>query len=236
MKLSALHIASASAAMILMCHSAANAAVLSFSSGVASFEQSFDGAWTAAKAIDGLIPATGVPSSGWAIFDLSTSTTASQSALFTLQTPLAAGAYTLIYTLTQAYGTNHTLDTFSLAYTTAAGPVLASIQTLVNISSAISSGGATLSLPVTGNVDASGPLPATDVYTIVASINSATPVTGLFLNVIDIAGAGPGRQSNGNFVLTEFAVDVSPVPEPAQWALLAAGMAALRFAVKRRKS
>ena len=233
MHISKIGTASLVATAFVLAQGAAHAANLSFSGASATFEQTFAGTWTAAQSIDGLIPAPGTPSSGWAIFD--NGVTASQTALFELSTPLAPGAYTLTYTLTQNYGSNHTLDTFSLAYTTAAGPGLASPQTLVSISSASSSGGATLT-PTGGNIDASGTPLATDVYTIVANINAGAPVTGLFLNAIDNPGAGPGRQGNGNFVLTEFAVNAAPVPEPAQWALMAAGLAAISFVAKRRNS
>ena len=114
----------------------ANAAALSFSSASATFEQNSSGLWTAALAIDGNTTSTGLPS-GWAIFNDVTGKTDSQTALFTLATPLAAGSYSFTYTLFQALGLgSHTLGDFSLAFTTAAGPVLASSQTLVNLSSA----------------------------------------------------------------------------------------------------
>ena len=213
---------------------AAQAGAVTFSSASATFEQSFDAAWTAAKAIDG--DTSSNTGNGWAIFDNTNSTTSSQTALFTLQSPLAAGAYTLTYTLTQNYGTNHTLDTFSLAYTTAAGPVLASLQTLVGIDSAISGNGATMNLPSLGNIDVSGLNPLTDVYTITATINAASPLTGLFLNVIDNAGAGPGRNANGNFVLSEFSVVATPVPEPDQWALILAGLSVVGVVARRRRN
>ena len=213
---------------------AAQAGAVTFSSASATFEQSFDNAWTAARSIDGDI--SNNAGNGWAIFDFLNLTTSSQTALFTLQSPLAAGAYTLTYTLTQSYGTNHTLDTFSLAYTTAAGPVLASLQTLVGINSAISANGATMGLPSLGNIDVSGTDPLTDVYTITATINAASPVTGLFLNAIDNAGVGPGRQGNGNFVLSEFAVVATPVPEPGQWALILAGLSVVGMVARRRRN
>ena len=68
---------------------AAQAGAVTFSSASATFEQSFDAAWTAAKAIDG--DTSSNTGNGWAIFDNTNSTTSSQTALFTLQSPLAAG-------------------------------------------------------------------------------------------------------------------------------------------------
>ena len=209
------------------------AQAVTFSSAAATFEQA--GGWTATKAMDGLIPASGALNSGWAISDFAGDHTESQTALFTLTTPLAQGTYTLVYTLTQNYGSQHTLDTFSLAVANSGAPALLGAQTPVSITAATATGGAALSF--TGaNVDASGPSPVTSVYTITATIASATPITGLYLNALNFPATGPGRQpSNGNFVLTEFAVAATPVPEPSQWALMGAGLAVVSQLVRQRK-
>ena len=53
----------------------------------------------------------------------------------------------------------------------------------------------------------------TDTYTISASINSASPITGIFLDAIknpSLPGGGPGGQyGNGNFVVSEFTLDAT---------------------------
>ena len=210
----------------------ANAAALNFSSANATFEQNASGNWTAALAIDGDSTSTALPS-GWAIFN--GSGTDSETALFTLASPLAAGSYSFTYTLYQAFGFTHTLGNFSLGYTTDALPGLASTQTSVSITSAASTNGATLAISG-GGVVASGFAPVTDTYTIVANVTSAAPITGLYLNAIDPVGpARPGRQQNGNFVLTEFAVNVTAVPEPHSVALALAAIAGLGAVSRRRK-
>jgi hypothetical protein len=52
----------------------------------------------------------------------------------------------------------------------------------------------------------------TDTYTISASVDSASPITGIFLDGIknpSLPGGGPGGQTgNGNFVVSEFTLDV----------------------------
>ncbi len=222
---------------LLLAHGAASAANLAFSSATASFEQTVAGSWTAAKAIDGIVPAVGdlAGGAGWAIFN--NGVTGSETALFTLSAPLSAGSYVLTYTLSQNYGDSHVLDTFSLGYTTAATPTLASTQAMVSITSASATNGLSLATPSMGNLDATGTLTGnlTSVYTITAQINSAAPITGLTLNAIDNPTSDPGLQANGNFVLSEFTVAATPVPEPSEWAMFAAGLAVIGQVVRHRR-
>src|SRR4029077_11122140 len=52
-----------------------------------------------------------------------------------------------------------------------------------------------------------------DTYTISALVDSAAPITGIFLDAIknpSLPGGGPGGQyGNGNFVVSEFTLDAS---------------------------
>jgi hypothetical protein len=181
-------------------------------------------------------------SNGWAIFRGAGAAddTHSETALFTLASPLAAGPQTLTFTIIQNYPDFiHVLGDFSLAYTSAAAPTLASGQTAVSITSALSTVAGTVMTPTGGTISVTGTLQPTDTYTITATINPATPVTGFFLNAIDtngdlVPGGGPGRQPvNGNFVVTEFLI--SAVPEPAAWVLTLAGLAGLALRARSRR-
>ena len=62
-----------------------------------------------------------------------------------------------------------------------------------------------------------GPCPDKDVYTVVAHVTPQT-VKSLRLEVLadpKLPYGGPGRQSNGNLHLTEFAITASPVNDPS---------------------
>ena len=216
----------------------AQAVNLPFSSVAATYDQISPGFFPAARMIDGVTN----DNSGWAIFRNTGAAddTHSESAVFTLASPLAAGSQTLTFTIFQLYSDPfHVLGNFSLAYTTAAAPALASPQTLLTILSATSTvAGTVLTSPSTGRIDVTGTVQATDTYTILVTLNSALPVRGFFLNAIDtngdaVAGGGPGRQpSNGNFVVSEFTV-ASTVPEPSSWALWLTGFALTGVAARR---
>lgn len=75
--------------------------------------------------------------------------------------------------------------------------------------------GTTFSLLSPGELlaDTSHNAVGTDTYTVSASIDSATPITGVFLDAIKnsaLPGGGPGGQyGNGNFVVSEFTLDAS---------------------------
>src|SRR5262249_53937813 len=88
-------------------------------------------------------------------------------------------------------------------------------QTRVSIQSESSLNGTTFSLLSPGELlaNTSQNSVGTDTYTISASIDSASPITGIFLDAIKnptLPGGGPGGQySNGNFVVWEFTLDAS---------------------------
>ena len=205
---------------------------ITFGSASASFFQSFDRNWSPAEMIDGVTSGA----NGWAIYrnNGQPDQTQSETALFTLAVPAGAGASAFTFTIFQNYGAGansfHVLGDFSLAYTTAASPTLTSSATPMTITSAVATSGATFSSSSTGQLLVGGTLPATDVYTITASVNALAPITGIFLNVINdpasgLPTGGPGSQpSNGNFVLSEFVASVSAVPEPGSPTLMLVGL------------
>jgi hypothetical protein len=86
-----------------------------------------------------------------------------------------------------------------------------------------STGGATFTKQADHSILVSGNKASPDVYTIVAETN-LVGVTGVRLEVLadkSLPAMGPGRADNGNFVLSEFAVnftklDVKEKPKPAK--------------------
>lgn len=221
-----------------------SAAQVSFASATATYYQTAGRNWVPSDMIDGI---SNGGDNGWAIFrkNGAPDETLSETALFTTASPLAAGPTTYTFTIYQNYGSGHLLGDFSLGYTTATSPTLASGQTTLHLTSESSLNGTTFTSPAMGQLLAGGPLPETDVYTITASINSASPITGFFLNAINdsangLPTGGPGRQpTNGNFVISEFAATATPitagtVPEPASWALMLAGFGVVGGVMRRR--
>ena len=218
----------------------AGATDLPFSSAAATYEQNYGpGLWPAMSMLDG---DTSSQLNGWAIFrkdneDQGLDPTLSESALFTLTTPLAASLQVLEFKIYQNYGDSHRLGNFSLGYTTASLPTLSSTDTLVTINN-VSSPGVTFGFSAPGQILASGGGPAKAIYTIAGTVDSATPVTAFFLHAISDPNGGlyptggPGVFANGNFVVTEFTVAV--VPEPETYALMLAGLGVLGFAARRR--
>lgn len=76
--------------------------------------------------------------------------------------------------------------------------------------------GATLTRQPDNSVLVSGKKPVVDLYT-VTTTTKLTGVNGVRLEVLpdpSLPGQGPGRAPNGNFVLTEFKVLVSPLNNP----------------------
>ncbi|MFO0946352.1 MAG: DUF1549 and DUF1553 domain-containing protein [Planctomycetota bacterium] len=83
-------------------------------------------------------------------------------------------------------------------------------------SSALSEGGATLAVQSDRSVLAGGVNAKQDVYTVVAN-TELTDIVGFRLEVLiddSLPSKGPGRASNGNFVLGEFSVAVTPLGDP----------------------
>ncbi len=191
--------------------------------------------------IDGVTTET---SNGWAIAsnDRSGDYTQDQSALFTLATPLAPQAETLTFNIYEervagGSGSGYELGDFSLGYATDISPTLSSAETLFTIASVTSANGTTFSSPSPTEILAGGPHPAVDIYTVTVLVDPTAPITGIFLNAIDnpnngLPTGGPGRASDGDFVITQFTADV---PEPGSILLFSTGLAGLALARHRRR-
>jgi hypothetical protein len=174
------------ASSIILTTGSAAASTLTFSSAVATFAQTWDHNLQPSQMIDG----DTTPNNGWGIYrgdnDPNPDRTLSETALLILATPLAAGAYSITFTLYQYHGNpGHSLGDFSLGYSTSASPALSDTNTPFVITGASSLNGTTFTFPATGQIIAGGPVPSTDVYTITAYVNSADPITGFFLSVIN---------------------------------------------------
>jgi hypothetical protein len=87
--------------------------------------------------------------------------------------------------------------------------------TTLEIVKAVSKGGATLNPQKDGSILASGKNPSPETYTITAQTR-LTDITGIRLEVLpdeSLPAKGPGRASNGNFVLNEFKMAFTPAGE-----------------------
>ena len=182
-----------------------------FSSAVATFTED---TWAASKMIDGDF--TGAQGNGWSVFNFATGRAQAADALLTLASPLPAGQYNLTFTIYQNYwNPGFILGDFALDYTTATSPTLSSPQIPVSIQNATSLHGTTFSLLSPGELlaNTSQNSIGTDTYTISALVDSASPITGIFLDAITnpaLPGGGPGRQyPNGNFVVSEFTLEAA---------------------------
>jgi Protein of unknown function (DUF1549)/Protein of unknown function (DUF1553)/Bacterial Ig-like domain (group 2) len=90
------------------------------------------------------------------------------------------------------------------------------VWTVLDITEAKSKGGATLKKQPDGSILASGKNPSPDVYTITAT-TMLKRITGIRLEVMtdpSLPAKGPGRGSNGNFVLNTFGVASRPIDNP----------------------
>jgi Bacterial Ig-like domain len=210
--------------------SVAQTSPVPLSSAVATFYE-VQNNWAPSQMIDGIF--TGPPPgpgqgadfggvNGWSVYDFSVNPNMAEGAdaLLTIASPLPAGQYNLTFKLYQNYYGNpgHLLGDFALAYTTAASPTLSTPQTRVSIQGESSLTGTTFSLLSPGELLATSHSIGTDTYIISASIDSASPITGIFLDAIKnptLPGGGPGNFDNGNFVVSEFTLDTSLVGSTA---------------------
>lgn len=206
----------------------------------ATFSQNFNGSWTPDEMIDGI---DNVSTNGWAIFSQAAGTSA-QTAVF--ETALNLSAAGLRIDMSQKYAANpgHLLGRFRWSATTDdrstfadglfnGGDVSAN-WTVLNPISITTPAGTSGAILGDGSILVSGSA-STGNYLVDLNLGLSN-ITGLRLEVMEdpsLPTGGPGKFSNGNFVVTELRVETL-VPEPATMLALAVG--AVGMARARRKS
>lgn len=220
--------------------SALFAASVDLQNATATFSQSYYGDFSPSRAIDG---DTG-GDQGWAVYDGNefAGSTSAQTAVFETGLDVGqAGGSIVEFKLEFNLGWNpgHQLGRFRLSATTdsrasfadglASGGDVTANWTVLNTISVQSSNGTTLAVRGDGSILASNANPTTDTYTI-RTATGLVGITGFRLEALEhpsLPTSGPGMQpDNGNFVLSNFTVDLTTVPEPSQTAA-AAGFLAL---------
>jgi hypothetical protein len=206
---------------------------------------SFPGLWDPNKTIDG---ATAGSFTSWAISRVGGSQ--AETIVWQTQSDLSVTAATpLLFSLyQQEYITagQQNLGRFRLSFTTDArtgfadglanGGNVSANWVVIAPQSASGSNGATFTTLGDSSILVSGANCCYPFYSVSAAV-TASHITGFRLEALkdaSLPSGGPGRESTmGNFHLSEFVVAV--VPEPASWAYMAAGLAALLGGIGRRR-
>jgi hypothetical protein len=216
------------------------------------------GSFTVSSSVDGSFD-TGV--NGWAIYPPA-GPIGSETAVYKAVTDISnPGGTRFTFDLHSLHSNpGHNLGRFRLAVTNDdrslygqgvecgnPSPEGTATWTVLTPISAVSLNGQTLTIQGDDSILASGTNPASDVVTIVAE-TPLTGITGFRLEALQDASLpsnGPGRFSNGNFVLTELVVDQEAlvlfnVPTSGAWAtvvmsllILGIGSLVLRRSVSR---
>ncbi len=175
------------------------------------------GGFSPAATIDGNLAA----GSGWAG---DVGGTPAMTAVFetALNVPVTAEDE-FIFELVQLFGGQHFIGNFRLSATTDPrsdfadglinGGDISANWTVLEVTSATSTGGETISVLPDGSVLVGGTMPATTTYTLRAR-GIAGNVTGFRLELLEhpsLPNNGPGRVGHGNWVLNEFVVRTSIV-------------------------
>ena len=198
------------------------------------------GGFSPVYAVDGL-PST----PGWAIAGTGGDGTPSQTAMFPTMEPLSAGpGMTLTFTIDQQHAaTFHNLGLFRLSATDDPSPSLGSAWTpLVPDEFWGADPGTTFTIRPDDAVLVGGVNPQNTTYWLEVpyeNMGGLSQITAFLLEAIDddtsgLPTGGPGRASNGNFVVTDFRVEAR-VPEPSTLLLSNLGLLGLAFVSRRRR-
>lgn len=199
---------------------------VAFQNATATFSQTFTGNFFASHMIDGSVTANA--GDGWAIYN--NGQTNAQTAALETVSDLTAPAIKL--DMFQVYHDRHTLGRFRFSVTAddrstfcdglqTGGDVTAN-WTVITPSSLIVPAGVTYSVLGDGSVLIAGANPIDAVYSGLFDLPFGN-ITGLRLEAIkddSFGNGGPGRQGNGNFVLTELVASAVPSPSGAAVLLL----------------
>jgi hypothetical protein len=215
--------------LLLVINSASTTgAAIPLQNATATYSQASFGGQPIGQAIDGSLG----DHNGWAIYEGPTDccgaipgNTNSQIAVFETASDISsAGGASLTLTLQNSfYVGTHGLGRFRLSATTdarstfadglATGGDVTAAWTVLAPLSANSTNGTTLSILGDDSILAGGANPVTSTYTVTAH-TPLVGITGFRLEVLadgSFSDSGPGRNSNGNFVLTEFQVNVDMI-------------------------
>lgn len=201
------------------------ASPVTLQNATASGSQAFGGG--VAATIDGNLG----PGNGWAD-DIGG--TNPNTAVWETVTNLAPSTLTFTLSNFDSGDPLHTLGRFRISATTdnrslfadglASGGDVTANWTVLTPQSVSATNGTILSILGDGSILASGPNPSTSAYTI-NLVSLMDGVTGFRLEALADASLpdnGPGRAGNGNYVLTEFQVSATALPEPTSVALWSA--------------
>lgn len=205
------------------CGSLAESAPVTLQNATATYSQTSFGGNPITDAIDGDVSAN----SGWAIYEGSESDdpsspnlTSAQSAVFEAVADVGSVGSKLAFTIYQSHTlAGHSIGRFRLSVTGDArtrfadgelsgGDVTAN-WIVLNPSAVSATNGVELEVLSDDSILASGETP-TDTAYIVTATSPLDSITGFRIEVLadeSLPDTGPGRYSNGNFVLTEFQVE-----------------------------
>lgn len=235
-----------SMAFLAVVSSTALTAPVALQNATATFSQTYTGDYSPSKAIDG----NPGGDYGWAIYDGDGfgGVTSAQTAVFETVNDVGGPGGSLIefkLEFNLDWNPGHQLGRFRLSATTddrdtfadglSIGGDVTANWTVLDVLSFASSGGAITLIEPDGSLLAHSTLLPTDLYTVVTKTD-LVGITGFRLEALEdpsLPTSGPGLQpDNGNFVLSEFTVDITSVPVPeavvSPWLLLLGGWLAAR--------
>ena len=219
-------------------------ATVNLQNATATYSQTASGDFSVGRASDGILN----DNLGWAIQDGITNQTAAWET--TQDVGFASGSRLTfnLYQYANYWGYTETLGRFRISITTdnrsqfadglATGGNVTANWIVLNPDSYLAQNGTTLAKLGDNSILASGATPITDVYT-VSALTFLTGISGVRLEVLSdpsLPQNGPGREPpNGNFVLSEFTMSITQVPEPGTIAFFAVGCGVL-VQMRRKRS